>query len=287
MKLRNIMLVLGGLITAGNAAAAPFVFNNGDVDGRIASATRPGTNGKFEIESGDDFLLTQNTRITGASFTGLLPIGADVASIGNVRVEIYRVFPKDSDRNRTSGPPTFSTPRVPTRVNSPSDVAFAERESTTGTLSFTVNTLADTFSTANSLLPGGIQPIPNQNTGGNGPVRGREVRIDVSLNTPFNLPADHYFFVPQVQLSAAGDDFLWLSSVRPIVSPGTPFTPDLQAWARDQFLAPDWLRIGTDVVGGTTFNLAFSLQGRTIPEPGSVALLGLAAIGLIAARRRA
>src|SRR4029077_3378803 len=55
---------------------------------------------------------------------------------------------------------------------------------------------------------------------------------------------DHYFFVPQVELD--NGDFVWLSSVRPIVAPGTPFAPDLQAWTRDEFLDPDWLRIGTD-----------------------------------------
>jgi hypothetical protein len=72
------------------------------------------------------------------------------------------------------------------------------------------------------------------------------------------------------------------------VSPGTPFTPDLQAWARDQFLDPDWLRIGTDIVGGSpapTFNLAFSLQGQTVPEPASLALF-TGAIGAFAMLRR-
>ena len=31
-------------------------------------------------------------------------------------MEIYRVFPNDSNTVRTSGAPTFSTPQVPTRV---------------------------------------------------------------------------------------------------------------------------------------------------------------------------
>jgi hypothetical protein len=29
-------------------------------------------------------------------------------------------------------------------------------------------------------------------------------------------------------------------------------------------LAPDWLRIGTDIIGGTTFNASFSLSGHTV-----------------------
>lgn len=70
--------------------------------------------------------------------------------------------------------------------------------------------------------------------------------------------------MPQVQLSFG--DFFWLSSVRPIAPPGTAFAPDLQAWVPNADLDPDWLRVGTDIVGGTpvpTFNAAFTLTGQT------------------------
>jgi hypothetical protein len=32
----------------------------------------------------------------------------------------------------------------------------------------------------------------------------------------------------------------------------------------DPPLAPDWLRIGTDIIGGTTFNATFELSGQTV-----------------------
>ena len=62
-----------------------------------------------------------------------------------------------------------------------------------------------------------------------------------------------------------GGEFFWLSAPKPIIPPGTPFNPDLQSWIRNEDLAPDWLRIGTDVVGGSpapTFNATFTLQGQ-------------------------
>src|SRR5262249_49439156 len=41
-----------------------------------------------------------------------------------------------------------------------------------------------------------------------------------------------------------------------------PPPPNLQSWMRDDPpLAPDWLRVGTDIVGGTTFNASFDLHG--------------------------
>jgi len=82
--------------------------------------------------------------------------------------------------------------------------------------------------------------------------------------TPFNLPADQYFFVPQVLLSDPNQHFLWLSAPKPIVAPGTPFTGDLQEWIRNADLDPDWLRVATDIVGAPpAFNATFSLSGET------------------------
>src|SRR5215831_8386659 len=78
-------------------SADPFSFSTGPVTNFIATATRPASSGKFEIESADDFALTQSTSITSATFTGLLTGGATIANIGQVVVEIYRVFPNDSD----------------------------------------------------------------------------------------------------------------------------------------------------------------------------------------------
>ena len=297
MRLRlDTVLALTALCVV-PAAADPFIFSTGDPDGKIATASRPSSAGTFEIETGDDFFLTSETVINSATFVGLLTGGATVADIGEVRVEVYRVFPKDSDVGRTSGPPTFSTPQVPTRVNSPSDVEFDDRDTSPppGNLSFTPSDLGS-FSVLNSVQPGGIHPMPGQTTGGNGPTTGEEVQFNVTFTTPFDLPADHYFFVPQVEITDPSCNFLWLSAPRPIVPPGTPFPPgvtDLQAWTSDQFLDPDWLRVGTDIVGrpptggaAPTFNMTFSLNGETVPEPSSYVLLGSALAALIAFGRK-
>ncbi len=284
-----IATVTVAIFIATPAAADSFNFSTGNPDGLMAVATRPSTAGKFEIEAGDDFVLTSSqTIINSATFVGLLTNGA---TVGQVRVEIYRVFPKDSDVGRTSGPPTFSTPQVPTRVNSPSDVEFDDRDTASGNLSFTTAVLG-TFSANNSVQPGGIHPQPGQTTGGNGPITGQEVQFNVTFSSPFDLPRDHYFFVPQVEIVEPNGDFFWLSAPRPIVPPGTPFPAgftDLQAWTRDQFLDPDWLRVGTDIVGGSpapTFNMTFSLSGEAVPEPSSYILLGLALLAAAGISRK-
>jgi hypothetical protein len=281
-----IPLSVVGCLFALPAAADTTFFSTGDPDLKMATATRPASAGKFEIESADDFILGKKTSITDATFTGLLSGGATVSDIGEVRVEIYRVFPALSDVTRTTGAgttPPFQTDKVPTRLNSPSDVELDDRDTASSNLIFTT-TLGASVTAGNSVQPGGIHPKPNQTTGGNASVTGEEVEFHVSFSTPFILPADHYFFVPQVEITDPDGNFFWLSAPKPITGGTGPFTGDLQSWTRDQFLDPDWLRVGTDIVGGTTpptFNAAFSLSGAVVPEPSTWAmmLLGFAGLG--------
>src|SRR5690348_15833305 len=110
IKASGAVAISAGLLITVPAPAA-LLFSTGNPDGLIATATRPESAGKFEIESADDFVLTSPTSVTSATFTGLLTGGATTANIGNVVVEIYRVFPALSDVGRTSGPPVFSTPQ--------------------------------------------------------------------------------------------------------------------------------------------------------------------------------
>jgi hypothetical protein len=269
--MRVRFLLLAGLATVLTipAVADPFMFSTGAPDGLMGMASRPGSGGSLETEAADDFILNaQSTLLNTGTFVGLLPSNLNLATdISQVRVEIYRVFPNDSD--------TVRTINVPTRANSPSDVEFADRDTASNNLTYTTTLLNDAFSVANS-VDNGINPKPNQTTLGEGPVRGQEVQFDVTFTTPFDLPPDHYFFIPQVQLT--NGDFLWLSAPKPIV--GAPFLPDLQTWIRNSNLDPDWLRVGTDIVGTGAFNGTFSLQGETVPEPSSYFLLGSALLAL-------
>jgi hypothetical protein len=271
LKLAGFLVAAASL--AMPAAGAPIFFSTGDVDGRMAMASRPSGTGVDEIEAADDFTLTTRARLNNATFTGLLPAGSKVTSL---TIEIYRVFPLDS-----VDPPSG---RVPTRMNSPSDVALDSRTSGSG-LNFSTSVINPSFTAMNSVL-NGINPIPNQTTGGEGSVSGEEVLFNVDFTSPFFLAVGHYFFIPQVQLDSG--QFFWLSSVRPIVTPGTPFMPDLQAWIRNEPLAPDWLRVGTDIVGGSTpptFNAAFTLNGEVVPEPSTTFLLLSGGIALLSFHR--
>jgi hypothetical protein len=243
-----------GLWLVTPASAGTFVFQHGNTDSRLGALSRRPSPAKLETETADDFILSETTAITHATITGLIPLGTPVSNISQIEVELYHVFPLDS-----VNPPSGN---VPTRVNSPADVeiASATRDSTPGTLAFSARVLNSNFLVLNTVI-NSIHKIPNQHTGGEGPAVGEEIEISMTFKTPIILPAGHYFFRPEVRMTDG--DFLYLSAPRATV------TGDLQAWTRNSELAPDWLRIGTDIIGGTTFDMTFSLTGDTIPEAGT------------------
>jgi hypothetical protein len=284
-----LVLLLVGMVFSGSAsiprahASSPFNFSTGSPDGLIGMASRPASAGLIEIEAADDFIATLDTTVDHATFIGLLPSGAPLSDITQVNIEMYRVFPLDS-----VNPPSGN---VPTRFNSPSDNAFDSRSSAViGDLTFTATILSSSFSVANTVI-NGINKSPNQFTGGEGPVTGEEVSFDVTLTKPFTLPHNHYFFVPQVGLPFPGT-FLWISAPKPIVGGTGPFTPDLQAWIRNSNLAPDWLRVGTDITHQGPFNGVFSLSGTSasatsVPEfPIQATLVAAVALAVVAGLRR-
>jgi hypothetical protein len=148
--MRSLFVVVLAAATA-LPAQASLLFSTGNPDGKIGTLSQPGGAGMTETESADDFVTTSpTTLIDSATFTGLF-VGATFADVTSIDVEIYRVFPNDSNVGRTSGPPTFSTSQVPTRVNSPSDVELTGRDSTSGTLTFSCSALAGSFTVSNSI----------------------------------------------------------------------------------------------------------------------------------------
>jgi len=255
--------VLGGFfLLDSSASATSFFFTTGDPDGKVATLSRPESAGKLQTETADDFTLPTSTVINQATFTGLLPLGASLSIVRNVEIEIYHLFPADTDPANTNVPNAI----VPTRSGSPADVEIDEatRDGLDGSLSFTVTLLNPSFTSANSVV-NGIHQKTNQTTLGEGPVTGEEVLITVTFNPPIALPADHYFFRPEVLLDDA--NFLWLSAPKTIAAPA-----DLQTWMRndatpnasgDGGIFPNWLRIGADIIGAGAFNASFSLSGET------------------------
>ena len=242
-------------------SATSFFFTTGSADGKLASLSQPSTSSKLETETADDFILSETTVIRGATITGLVVPHAALASIDNVEVEIYRVFPNDSQP--ASG-------NVPSRMNSPADVEIeiATRDASRGTLAFEAAQQNASFSVQNTVVSG-INKAPANVTHGEGPVTGAEVLIHRHVRSA-DHPALRSLLLPP--RSVGERRRLPLSpAARPIVSPGTPFLPDLQAWIRNSSLKPDWLRIGTDIIDGVppTFNMTFSITGETISDAGT------------------
>lgn len=270
-KLFGAFLFLAAMFFSAGAAAqeTQVLVNTGNPDGKLGALSRRPSANKVETETADDFGLKQTTVITGATIVGLVFPATPLANIANVEVELYHVFPLDSAN------PDPLAGNVPSRTNSPSDVEIdsATRDGSLGSLRFSTTLLNGNFSVLSSVV-NGINKKPLSTTNGDGPETGEEVEIAITFAKPIVLPAGHYFFRPEVLVTGA--DFLYLSAPRPIVAPGIAIAGDLQAWIRNSRLSPDWLRIGTDiigtaVVGGTapTFDMTFSLSGAALQVSGT------------------
>jgi hypothetical protein len=246
-----------GLLAGTSLWSADFSFTTGNPDGLMGAVSRRASPGKLETETADDFTLDQTTVIRRATIVGLVPSGTQPRDIKEVEVEVYHVFPLDS-----AVPPSG---KVPSRANSPADVEIgtATRAGNSGMLTFSTNGLNSNFGVGNTVVNN--LKVATAPPGGEGSTAGEEVEVTITFTSPIILPAGHYFFRPEVLLTSG--DFLYLSAPKLIPAP-----IDLQAWVRNSNLAPDWLRIGTDIVGGApapTFNMAFSLAGETVPGAGT------------------
>src|SRR5438270_9489486 len=78
----------GVIVTASPAHATAFTFSTGVPDGAMAMASHPVNPSGPDTEAADDFILTSPTVLTGASFTGLLPLGTPPPHVLRVLVEI-------------------------------------------------------------------------------------------------------------------------------------------------------------------------------------------------------
>ena len=156
-------------------------------------------------------------------------------------------------------------------------------------LDFAVVGEENSFSKANPMTPRALKHRIRRN-GRQWSDQRRGGAVQCEIHDAVRPPADHYFFKAQVEVTNPSDgNFFLLSATKTIPAPA-----DLQSWTRDQFLDPDWLRVGTDIVGAvgdpatiTQFNAAFSLSGSVVPEPSTwvMMLLGFAGLGFAGYRQ--
>ena len=284
-----IPLSMLGCLPAMPAAAllpAVYSFSTGDPDGKIATASRPEST-ENSRSSPRMISCSPTTSITSATFTGLVPGGGERPPTSSSRSIAY--FPRLGCRPHQRVAAVLDV-EVPTRVNSPSDVAFLEADSATGGLVLDQGARGDLHRKQLGET-GGIYPEPESDTGGNGAVTGEEVRFDRELHRRLAPPRQPLFL--RASGRAGQRQFLLAVGAEADRLAGTPFPPgftDLQSWTRDDSARS---RLAAHRHGhrgrrpAPTFNAAFSLAGSAVPEPSTWAmmLLGFAGLGFAGYRR--
>jgi hypothetical protein len=247
---------------ASNAADLTTLWDTLQPNNAIAFSSQ----GQVPDEAADDFTITnaKGFRVTNVSFIGLFT--DQEAKIQDINLAFYKVFPEDSNLNRT--PATV-------RTNGPADDEFTAISLADKQLSFKVTDVKNSFEVKQTLLPSSGPNAPGFGSGKlGGPLKGQLRRIDVKLNTPLVLQPGAVFL--SIVVNPSTGQFLRLAGSRPPTFPSPLPTGviDRQAWFRTNAgftnaLEPDWVR-GSDVVNqqnGTAdpaFNLTFKVQGEPV-----------------------
>ena len=208
-----ISLSLVGCLPATPAAAllpAVYSFSTGDPDGKMATASSPGQRGSSRSRRPTISFSRQRPRSPARPSPASSP---GTRSVSNVPVEIYRVFPTIRTRAAPAGRQRSRLPRRrPARIRH--RMSHLAADAATGGLQVRDNRHG-ILHRAQLGAAGWHQSQTGQFTGGNGPVTGEENDFSMSFTNDLLLPANHYFFVPQVGHGSDGN-FLWLSAPRPI-----------------------------------------------------------------------
>ena len=280
------LAMLGSLPAMPAAALLPAVysFSTGDPDGRIATASRPGRPPENSRSRSATISFSPTTSITSATFTGLVPA---VASASECR---RRDLPRISQ-----GFGCRQHQRVANVLDAASADArqFALRHRIRGARRCDRrpelhDRSAEPQLHREQLGATRAASIPNRHrhrrrrSG-----HGRGSGVHANLYHPLPPPGRPLFL--RASGPAGRRRFLLAVGAETDPSRPGPFRPaklDADDISPDN-LEPDWLRVGTDIVGAGAFNAAFSLTGSTVPEPSTWAmmLLGFAGLGFAAYRR--
>lgn len=245
-------------------AQAATLFTTGSPDGAVAVVSGgvlnfPGT----VFSAADDFILLNESLITGGTFTGLITPPLRFTDIVDVSLSIYNVT-----LSTATGQPIPVPDGLAASANSASEqLTYTQEFSSVNTASVTI--------------PRASQPVPFFGFG---------TTFNFVLESPIVMPAGHYFVSPRVVVTSVPGGppqpglFYWLSAPWPLGTSALDYDAVLigNGDAGPSF----WVPI-SNAAGGPE-NMSFSLRGEEIPEPGAAWLIlaGLAVIGYRAAKRR-
>jgi hypothetical protein len=259
------ILRLSVLFVALGATHAATLFDTGAPDGSVAAQSGARLGFTYTgFSTADDFILLNDSFVSGGTFTGLITPPIAFTDIVNVTIGIYSVSPTDAFGNPNPSPGGL----------------LATRASASGQITYTRE--SSDVDTATRTVPTATRPIP---------FFGGGLTIDFAFPDPILLPAGHYFFSPQVVVTNVvpgppePGSFYWLSAPWPVGDPATDYSASFRG--NGDIGPPFWIPLSYALQDGP-YNTSFSLRGEATPEPASAWLIlaSLAAIAGKAARTR-